>query len=90
MKAGAPQARYDVPHGQALVPDPIIGTPDESAYCIGRRLREHRIRAMPLVDADGFLAGLITVEDFAHILLTGLDRDLMDQIHLDVHNLKQG
>jgi predicted transcriptional regulator len=32
-------------------------------------------------------AGLSTVEDFAHILLIGLDRDRLDQIHLDVHNV---
>jgi manganese-dependent inorganic pyrophosphatase len=67
--------------------DPIVSSPDESAYSVGRRLRQHRIRAMPLVDAMEQLAGLITVEDFAHILLIGLDRDLMDQIHLDVHNV---
>ncbi len=70
-----------------MTTDPLVGSPDESAYSVGRRLREHRIRAMPLVDADRRLAGLITVEDFAHILLSGLDRDLMDQIHLEVHNV---
>jgi manganese-dependent inorganic pyrophosphatase len=66
---------------------PIVGYPDESAYCVGRRLREHQIRAMPLVDRAGHLQGLITVGDFAYILLDGLDRDKMDQIHLDVHNV---
>ncbi len=65
----------------------IMASPEESAYCIGRQLRERRIRAMPLVDEDGRLAGLIAVEDFAAILLTGLERDQMDQIHLDVHNV---
>ncbi len=66
---------------------PIVGRADESAYCVGRRLREHHIRAMPLVDAEQRMVGLIAVEDFAHILLTGLDRDLMDEIHLEVHNV---
>ncbi len=67
--------------------EPIVSRADESAYCVGRRLREHRIRAMPLVDTSNRFVGLITVEDFASILLTDLDRDLMDQIHLDVQNV---
>jgi manganese-dependent inorganic pyrophosphatase len=70
-----------------MTTEPIVGKADESAYCVGRLLRESRIRAMPLVNGDDRLVGLITVEDFAHILLTGLERDLMDQIHLDVHNV---
>jgi manganese-dependent inorganic pyrophosphatase len=65
----------------------IMASPDESAYCIGRKLREQRIRAMPLVNQEGHLAGLIAVEDFAAILLTGLERDRMDQIHLEVDNV---
>lgn len=76
------------PHARdVMTTDLVTGSPEESAYCVGRRLREHRIRAMPLVEADSHLVGLITVEDFAHILLMGLDRNLMDQIHLDVHNV---
>jgi len=65
----------------------LVGGPEESAYRVGRRLREHHIRAMPILDAARQLAGLITVEDFAHLLLTGLERERMDQIHLDVHNV---
>lgn len=84
-----PQLVDDVrPHARdVMTTELVLGSPDESAYRIGRRLREHRVRAMPLVDGDGHLSGLITVEDYAHILLTGLDRDVMDQIHLDVHNV---
>jgi manganese-dependent inorganic pyrophosphatase len=63
------------------------GNPQESAYTIGRRLRKYGIRAMPLVDEENILAGLITVEDFAHIHLAGLDRDEMDEIHLEVKNV---
>jgi manganese-dependent inorganic pyrophosphatase len=70
-----------------MTTDPIVASPDESAYSVGRRLRAHRVRAMPIVDSDQRLVGLITVEDFAHILLTGLDRDRMDRIHLDVKNV---
>ena len=72
-----------------MTAEPIVGRSDESAYYVGRRLREHRIRAMPLVDTDKRLRGLIAVEDFAHILLTGLERDRLDQIHLEVRNIVQ-
>jgi manganese-dependent inorganic pyrophosphatase len=65
----------------------ILASPEESAYYIGRQLRERGIRAMPLVDGQGRLAGLIAVEDFAAILLSGLERDQMDQIHLEVDNV---
>lgn len=76
------------PHAiDVMNPTPIVGRPDESAYVVGRRLRERQIRAVPVVDADQRLAGLISVEDFANILLIGLEDDLLDQIHLDVRNV---
>ena len=85
----APVLVEDVrPHASDVMNQtPIIGSPDESAYSVGRRLRESGIRALPLVDADGRLAGLTGVEDFASILLAGLDDELLDQIHLDVANV---
>ena len=70
-----------------MTADPIVGRTDESAYCVGRRLREHRIRAMPVLDGNDRLAGLVTVSDFARILLDGLDRDKMDHIPLDIGNI---
>ena len=70
-----------------MPPRLIVGKPDESVHAIGQRLREHGIRAMPVVGEDGRLTGLISVEDFANILLLGLDPDLIDQIHLEVGNV---
>jgi manganese-dependent inorganic pyrophosphatase len=70
-----------------MAPRMIVGRPDESVYAIGQRLREHGIRAMPVVGEDGRLAGLISVEDFASILLLGLDPNLLDEIHLEVKNV---
>jgi manganese-dependent inorganic pyrophosphatase len=70
-----------------MTTNPLAGNPEESAYTIGRRLRSRGIRAMPLVDGQGALAGLISVEDFAYIHLGGLDRDTMDEIHLEVDNV---
>ena len=70
-----------------MAPHLIVGRPDESVHSVGQRLREHGIRAMPVVGDDGRLAGLISVEDFANILLLGLDPDLLDEIHLEVKNV---
>jgi len=70
-----------------MTPDAIVGRPDESVHAVGQRLRAHHIRAMPVVGQDGRIAGLISVEDFANILLLGLDPDLIDQIHLEVDNV---
>jgi manganese-dependent inorganic pyrophosphatase len=70
-----------------MTPDPIVGKPDESAHAVGQRLRQNHIRAMPVVGDDGCLVGLISIEDFANILLLGLDPDLIDQIHLEVDNV---
>lgn len=67
--------------------DLIVGRPEESAFCVGRRLRENRIRAVPLVDDDFRLSGIISVEDFANILLMGVEDNVLDEIHLEVRNI---
>ena len=73
--------------GDVMAADLVAGRPEESAYAIGRRLREHRIRAMPILDGERHLVGLIAVEDFAYTLLSGLDSERLDSVHLDVHNV---
>ena len=70
-----------------MAPRLVVGRPDESVHAVGQRLRENGIRAMPVVGEDGRLAGLVSVEDFASILLLGLDPDLVDRIHLEVGNV---
>jgi manganese-dependent inorganic pyrophosphatase len=76
------------PHAMDVMnPRPVVGRPAESVYRIGRRMREQHLRAVTVVDDDDRLVGLIAVEDFAHMLLTGLEDDLLDEIHLDVHNV---
>jgi manganese-dependent inorganic pyrophosphatase len=66
---------------------PVAADPNESVYQIGRRLREQSIRAIPLVDGDGYLQGLITVEDFARLLFEELDPIALDKVPLDLDNL---
>jgi manganese-dependent inorganic pyrophosphatase len=73
--------------GDMMNRTPVVGSPGESAYSVGRRLGKLGIRAMPLVDADGRLVGMTGVEDFARILLLGLDDLRLDEIHLEVRNV---
>lgn len=61
--------------------------PRESVYQIGRRMRERRIRAIPLVDGDGRLQGLITVEDLSRIFFEEMGPAVLDRIPLDLDNL---
>jgi len=76
------------PHAMDVMnPKPVVGRPGESVYSVGGRMREEHIRAVSVAHDDGRLAGLITVEDLAHILLTGLDDERLNQVPLDVHNV---
>jgi len=65
----------------------VTADPNESVYQIGRRLREHRIRAIPLVDGEGQLQGLVTVEDFSRLLFEEMDPTVLDQVPLSLDNL---
>jgi manganese-dependent inorganic pyrophosphatase len=65
----------------------VTADPNESVYQIGRRMREHRIRAIPLVDGGGQLQGLVTVEDFSRLLFEEMDPTVLDQVPLSLDNL---
>jgi manganese-dependent inorganic pyrophosphatase len=65
----------------------IAADPNEAVYQIGRRMREHRIRAIPLVDQDGHLQGLITVEDFSRLLFEEMEPTMLDKVPLSLDNL---
>ena len=65
----------------------VTADPNESVHQIGRRLRERRIRAIPLVDGGGYLQGLITVEDFSRLLFEEMDPAVLDRIPLGLDNL---
>ena len=59
----------------------VTADSNESVYQIGRRMRGRRIRAIPLVDGDGYLQGLITVEDFSRLLFEEMDPAVLDKIN---------
>lgn len=65
----------------------VTADPNEAVYQIGRRLRERRVRAIPLVDGEGYLQGLITVEDFARFLFKEMDPVVLDKVPLSLDNL---
>jgi manganese-dependent inorganic pyrophosphatase len=65
----------------------VTADPNESVYQIGRRMREHRIRAIPLVDGEGYLQGLVTVQDFSRLLFEEMDPTVLDKIPLSLDNL---
>jgi IMP dehydrogenase len=63
----APQG--DVPLSQVMTPRErlVIASQDETMEDARRKLYEHRIEKLPLVDEDGRLAGLITAQDIVKI-----------------------
>jgi IMP dehydrogenase len=59
----------DVPLSQVMTPREklVIASRDETLEEARRKLYEHRIEKLPLVDADGCLTGLITAQDIVKI-----------------------
>ena len=76
------------PHAlDVMNPQPVVGRPGESLYRVGQRMRAAHIRAVSVVHDDHRLAGLISVEDFADMFLSGLEDDHADELILDVHSI---
>ena len=71
----------------AMTSKVVRADPNESVYQIGRRMREKQIRAIPLVDGNDYLQGLITVEDFSQLLFEEMDPTVLDKIPLGLDNL---
>jgi len=65
----------------------VTADPNESVYQIGRRIRERRIHAIPLVDGENYVQGLITVDDFSRIFFEEMDPTVLDKIPLSLDNL---
>lgn len=66
---------------------PVAGKPSEPVYRVGQRMREKGLRALPVVDDDGKLLGMTSVEDLADMLLSGLDVDELNHVTLDIHSV---
>jgi len=61
--------RGDIPLSRVMTPRErlVVASQDETLEEARRKLYEHRIEKLPLVDADGRLAGLITAQDIVKI-----------------------
>ena len=73
--------------GDVMTSKVVTADPNESVYQIGRRMREHAVRAIPLVDGEGRLQGQVTVEDFSRLLFEEMDPTVLDQVPLSLDNL---
>ena len=57
---------------------------DDSLFEVGTILQSNRVRALPVVDDLGRLAGITGVEDFAQFFIRGLEVDRLDHVPLDL------
>jgi manganese-dependent inorganic pyrophosphatase len=60
---------------------------DQSLLEAGQLLQEHNRRAMPVVDAENKVHGIIATEDFAKLFFNELDPRSVNRIPLDRENL---
>ncbi len=63
IEAQVEQVRRVKRHESGLIVDPITLTPNDTLYDADRIMAEHKIGGIPIVDADGFLVGIITNRD---------------------------
>lgn len=73
--------------------DDVMTTPaftvntEESLYDVGRALQDRGMPALPVVDDDGRLAGLIQVEGFASLFMGGVGLSVSEEIPLNLENV---
>ncbi len=60
---------------------------DTSLYEAGQLMQERGVRAMPVVDDEGRLSGVIGTDDLARSFIAGLDLDELDRVHLNLDNV---
>jgi CBS domain-containing protein len=53
------------PVKEAMVPKLFTCTPDEDVHCALKTLRAQRIRRLPVIDRDGALVGVLSIDDVA-------------------------
>lgn len=60
---------------------------EDSLYDVGRILQERDLPAVPVVDDDGRLCGLIQIESFANLFMGGVGLSVSEEIPLNLDNL---
>jgi CBS domain-containing protein len=56
-----------------MTEDPTTARTDEGVFEVTRRMSEAEVRRVPVVDEDGTLAGIITLDDFLVLFADELD-----------------
>ena len=51
-----------LPEGQTF-PRLYVCTPDDGVHCVLKTLRAHKIRRLPVVDREGVLQGILSIDD---------------------------
>lgn len=54
--------------GEILTEDLVTGTTDMSVFEVLRQLEDAEVRRLPIVDEDGTLAGIVTLDDILFLL----------------------
>lgn len=67
-------------------PAPTVNE-DDSLYDVGRVLEERDLPALPVVDDDDRLCGLISVESFATLFMGGVGSSVSEEIPLNLDNV---
>lgn len=60
---------------------------NQPLYEVGLLLQEKKVRAMPVMDEDSRLVGVVGVEDFAQFFITGLDLEELNHVQLDLESV---
>ena len=66
---------------------PITVHRDTSLYEVGQILQQHGMGSVPVVDDEGCLCGVTSVEDFARSFIEGLDLNEIDRVSLHLDNV---
>jgi manganese-dependent inorganic pyrophosphatase len=60
---------------------------DQPLYEVGLLLQEKKVRAIPVLDDDRLVVGVVGVEDFAQFLITGLNLEELNHVQLDLESV---
>ncbi len=64
-------AKLDDPVSKYMNPNPIKVYSDESLESAIRKMLEHGLRHLPVIDSTGYVKGIISIKDIAEVLYEG-------------------
>lgn len=70
-----PAVTADTPVTALMTPAPITAGPDDDVGTVARVIVEHRVSALPVIDADRRLVGILSVVDVLRRLADEADED---------------